>query len=153
MPVISIDPGPPEKSALVVLSSPLSFTHWMLCPNEEILAYLRDYPAHLGHPLVIEKVTSHGMPMANTTLDTVFESGRFAEAYGGPVHRITRSTVRAHICKSMKANDSTVRMEILNRFGGGAAALGTVKNPGPLHGFSSDLWSAIALGITFLETR
>lgn len=149
--VLACDPGN-VKSALVLWDGS-SVLHWMLAPNEEILSYLRDYPADLGHPLVIEKITSYGRPMANTTLDTVFESGRFAEAYGGPVHRLPRINVRVHICKSTKSNDSTVRMEILNRFGGRAAALGKKSKPGPLHGFHADAWSALALGITWLETR
>jgi hypothetical protein len=67
---------------------------------------------------------------------------------------VKRREVKIHLCGSMKAKDANVRQVLLDRYGPGKAkAVGLKRSPGPLYGFSKDLWSALAVGITWIETR
>lgn len=106
-----------------------------------------------GCELIIEEIASYGMPVGREVFQTVRWSGRFEEAYG-KARYIPRLNVKMHICKSPKANDSTIRQALIDRFGPGREkAIGTKKNPGPLYGISGDQWAALALALTALETK
>ena len=163
MNVIGLDPGN-EQSAIVIWNgSEIQLTR--LLPNNAILSYLADWGRQGGlcgadfasdvkrgsieiAPLVIEKIASFGMPVGAEVFETVYWSGRFAEAYGADhVHRITRGEVKMHLCHSMRAKDGNVRQALIDRLG----APGTRKAPGVTHGVSKDLWSALAVAVTFWD--
>lgn len=40
-------------------------------------------------------------------------------------------------------------MALIDRFGGKDAAIGRKATPGPLYGITKDLWSALAIAITY----
>lgn len=147
MNVIGIDPGP-EQSALVVwtgiAAAPIRFG-----PNEDILRCLIQWKGDT--PLVIEKVASFGMPVGAEIFETVYWSGRFAQAYGENVHRITRIEVKNHLCHSSRANDANVRQSIIDRFGGKDKAIGKKACPGVLYDIKADLWSALAVALTWRD--
>lgn len=151
--IYAIDPGE-TQSAWVKYDEdagiPLSFG---IDSNEDMLDILSRWnsPHHSHDILVIEQIKGYGMPLGDTTINTVFWSGRFAEAYGWEFRLIPRSTVRAHLCHSSKAKDGNVRQAIIDRFGGKKEAIGTKKNPGPLYGIKADAWQALALAITAAE--
>ena len=149
--VIAIDPGN-VKSALVVWDGErIQLTRH--CPNDDIVRYLHDWQ-HSGYPLAIEQVKSYGKPIGDTVLDTVLWSGRFIEAYGSSnVYRIPRKEVVAHLCGNARSGDSDVRQAIINRFGGKDRAIGTKASPGPLHGVVNDLWAALAVALTWWDSR
>lgn len=118
--------------------------------NVRVLEYLtgfrHEFDASLRPTLVIEKIASFGMPVGAEVFETVFWSGRFAEAYGiERVHRITRIEVKNHICHSSRAKDGNIRQALIDRFG----VVGTKKNPGPLFGISGDLWASLAVAVTW----
>lgn len=146
--VVAIDPGP-EKSAVLFWSG--AAVNWArIIDNDSVLCYLRTWSDAL---LVIEKIASFGMPVGAEVFETVYWSGRFAQAYGADrTHRITRIEVKNHICHSSKAKDSNIRQALIDRFGG-ASAIGTKKQPGPLYGIKADLWSALALAVTFSDRQ
>lgn len=151
MRILAIDPGP-ERSAWLILDdgAPADFS---IDPNENVLRGLR-YLFLEADTVVIEQVASYGMPVGAEVFETVFWSGRFAEACPQPVHRIPRLTVKLHLCHSPKANDSTIRQALIDRFSKpGAPAIGTKKAPGPLKGIVKDLWSALALAVTFADSQ
>jgi hypothetical protein len=106
--------------------------------------------------LVIEQVAGMGMPVGAEVFETVFWSGRFAQAWeanGGAWTRLPRRSVKLALCGSARANDATIRMALLDRYGPGKpAAVGTKANPGPLYGIKADLWQALALGIAYQLT-
>jgi hypothetical protein len=140
--ILAIDPGP-ERSAWVLFegSSPTDFD---LMPNETLIQHLRWQMK--TDALVIEKIESFGMAVGAEVFETVYWSGRFAEAAQPlPVHRIGRKAVKLHLCGQSRAKDANVRQALLDRFGG----KGTKKDPGPLYGISGDVWSALAVAVTF----
>jgi len=65
---------------------------------------------------------------------------------------LMRKTVAAHLCNTSRANDSNIRQALIDRFGPGREkAIGTKKNPGPLYGIKKDLWSALAVAVTYAD--
>lgn len=151
--VVAIDPGN-EKSALVVWDGE-KIDMMRYSPNEDLIVWLRAW--HAGPrivPLVIEQITSYGMAVGETIFETVFWSGRFAEAYGmDRVHRVKRLEVKTHLCHDSRAKDANIRQAIIDRFGGKDKAIGKKATPGPLFGVSGDLWAALAVAITWYDKR
>ncbi len=151
-----IDPGP-ESSAIVGLNGkgiPFMVEIW---PNPRILEFLETLPA-LADPdlLAIESMASYGMPVGDPVFVSCYWIGRFAQAYRGDVRLIKAPTVRAHLCGVAKAKKSHVRRALLDKYdrtGGGAnPEIGTKGNPGPLYGFTSHAWSALAVAVCAQES-
>lgn len=150
--LIAIDPGYLE-SAYVALDG-TRLMDYAKEANAEVLDQLRHVSCDRNCHLVIEEIQNFGMPAGAELFETVFWSGRFAQAWaerGLPWSRLTRKAVVGHICHNGAAKDANVRQAILDRYGGKAAAIGRKASPGPLYGFKSDLYSALALGLTYLE--
>jgi hypothetical protein len=145
--IITIDPGPTE-SAILWFRPNLSIRGEIL-PNDEVLA--RITCDNSADHLVIEQVASYGMSVGQDVFETVFWSGRFAEAFGGDEnvrwHRLKRLQVKMHLCHDSRANDSNIRQALLDRLG----PVGTKKNPGPCYGIKKHLWAALALAITWTD--
>ena len=94
---------------------------------------------------------------------------------------VPRRTVKLHLCNSAKAKDSNIRQVLIDRFGPGKdRAIGGVKcpkckgkgwagrehapcpvchgtkwkhPPGPLVNVKEDMWAALAVAVTYCETR
>lgn len=144
--VIGLDPGP-EKSA-VVLWNGKSIISTAYETNSFIMHWIED--CAVGITLVIEKIASFGMPVGAEIFETVYWSGRFAQQFGIEwVERITRADVKMHLCHSMRAKDSNIRQALIDRYGG----VGTRKAPGCLYGVSGDLWSALAVAVTYWDRQ
>ena len=60
---------------------------------------------------------------------------------------IYRKEEKINLCGSMKAKDSNIRQALLDRFG----IVGTKKEPGWFYGMKKDMWSAYAVGTTYLD--
>lgn len=147
--IYALDPGY-EESAIVGLADGGRVVHAIKERNEQLLADLQTRTS--GDVLVIEQIESFGMAVGRTVFETVFWAGRFAQAWPGPWDRLPRSTVKLTICRSRRANDSEIRQAIIDRYGPTKElAIGTKAAPGPLYGFKSDLWAALALGLTYQE--
>jgi hypothetical protein len=148
MNVLAIDPGTTE-SAFVLWdgSRPLAFDK---LPNETLLYSL---PAYNGAVLVIEQIRSYGNAMGQSTIDTVFWSGRFAQAWPGEWHMMPRMEVKKHICHNHQAKDPNVIQALVDRFAYGLPnrGKGTKKKPGFFYGFRDDIWQAFALAVTFYD--
>lgn len=147
MRLLAIDPGP-EKSA------------WLLFDNGKPDAWGIDLnsnvPIATGNHLAIEMVQSFGMAVGAEVFETVFWVGRFVEAYQQNFRgftRVYRKDVKLHLCGSMRAKDANIRQALIDKYGGKDAAIGCKAKPGPLWGIKADLWSALAIGITWLETK
>ena len=101
-------------------------------------------------------VASYGMPVGKETFETVYWIGRFAEMAIGlskGVYRYYKKTdINPSICFNSKANDSTIRRALLDMFpktgGGSEPSIGTKKQQGPLYGFNSHMYPALAVALT-----
>ena len=152
MKIIAIDPGTTE-SAYVVWDG-VEVTRKGIIDNEVMLEMLRDPPT-LSCPMVIEQIRCYGMAIGATTLDTVFWSGRFWEAWKGDKHLMPRLDVKKHICHNGAAKDSNILQALVDRFAYGTRnrGKGIKKEPGFFYGFKDDIWQAMALAVTYWDTR
>lgn len=151
--ILAIDPGT-EESAYVLLTFPDSTIEIIdkgKVKNDTMLTLIERYGNNLSHT-VIEMVASYGMPVGKSTFETVYWIGRFCEcafhSRYSKVERIFRkSDVCMHLCHTTKAKDSNIRQALIDRYG----EPGTKNSPGLLYGISNDVWSALAIGVTYRD--
>ncbi len=150
MRLFSIDPGPTQSAFAYLIDG--SLTAFEKCTNEQMLTILakNEYDE-----VVIEMIASYGMATGQEVYETCVWVGRFWQAAKAKcaVHRLMRADVKLHLCKSMKANDSTIRQALIDRYGGKEKAIGNKKNTGPLYGVTKDCWQALALGLTWWDRK
>ena len=160
--ILAIDPGS-TKSAYVIMDSET----YMPCEmdktdNHDLLERVAWWQkkAEKGCPAfelaVIENIVgSYGASIGKTTFDTAIMIGRLIQALTAfvPVDKIPRQTIRAHICPKVKANDKTIRDALIARFAlhDMERGKGTKDNRDFFYGFSNDIWSAYAVGVTLLD--
>lgn len=151
MNILCIDPGP-EQSGFVVLEGG-RVAHSDTAPNDSVLEeVVADVGCHPCDVLVIEMVASYGMAVGKTVFDTCVWIGRFIEAWDGPYELVYRKDVKMALCGNMRAKDANIRQALIDRFGPGKdKAIGKKKTPGPLYGIKGHQWSALAVGVTYLE--
>ena len=150
--IIGIDPGP-TLSAVVTLTKSGHVMDAMQQGNDVILQLLRDNYYGSGY-LAIEMIESFGMPVGREVFDTLVWIGRFQEAHKGMCCKITRGEVKIHLCCDRRVKDTHVRQALIDRYGPyKQAAIGTKKTPGPLYGLKYDMWQALAVAVTFQDTR
>lgn len=151
--IFSIDPGN-VYSAYSILDieqglKPIRFGKIM---NEEMLKVIEKEIAQIKY-FPIEMVASYGMPVGATVFETCVWIGRFVQAVTErskvkPIF-VYRKDEKMALCHSMKAKDGNIRQALIDRFG----VVGTKKNPGWFYGVSKDVWSAIAVGVTFYDMK
>lgn len=144
--ILAIDPGP-IYSAYAVLDSQLKPVDFGKYLNVYMLGKCDDYANTDECEMAIEMVASYGMPVGADVFETVFWIGRFWEAFDAPKTKIYRKQVVTNLCNSAKAKDSNVRQALIDRFG----PVGTKKAPGWFYGVSKDVWSAVAVGVTYAD--
>lgn len=143
--ILAIDPGS-ARSAWLRLDGerPMGFG---ITANDILVRALRT--GGLPDVVVIEKVESYGMAVGAEVFDTVLWAGRFAEAaHRVPVVMLPRRAVKLALCGDSRAKDANIRQALIDRFGG-SAAVGRKAAPGPLFGISRDVWSALAIAVTY----
>lgn len=105
----------------------------------------------------IEKLHSMGMPVGQTTFDTIFMNGRIYELLsrnGIEAKLYPRHDIKMHLCNSTRAKDTNIRMALVNRFGEAS----TKKNPHDTYNeltdkiyFGSHFWSCLAVAMYHTE--
>lgn len=147
--ILAIDPGN-THSAWVSLADERTLCDFGKVENAEMLSHCRSVLP--GTTVVIEKIASYGMAVGAEVFETVFWSGKFAEAAEArevKVVRIPRLEVKLQMCRDSRAKDANIRQALIDRWGG----IQQTKKGGALHGVSKDVWQALAVGVTYLETR
>jgi len=153
MSILAIDPGNAESAWVLIDPDTLKpiafgkeangFLRTKLWCEELTIPY-----THVEHA-AIEMVASYGMAVGAEVFDTVLWSGRFAEvAHRVPVVMLPRRAVKLALCGDSRAKDANIRQALIDRFGG-PAAVGRKASPGPLYGISRDVWSALAIAVTY----
>jgi len=151
-PILAIDPGSTESAWLIYAEG--TVRTFGKSPNVELLELLKILRVQEPLTVVIEKVEGYGMPVGVEVFETVYWSGRFAEAaYPLPVERIGRKEVKRRLCGTTTAKDPNVRQALLDRYGGKDTAIGTKAAPGPLRGVVGDIWSALGVAVAWTEQQ
>ena len=89
-------------------------------------------------------------------MDTLVWIGRFYQRVGfSNKFLVARSKIKHHLCNSVSAKDKNISAAVKNRYqptgGGSDPHKGTKNQRGPLYGMKSHTFSALAVGIAFLE--
>ena len=162
--ILAVDPGS-ERSAWLLYNTktkrPETFgiqSNAHVCCTINMYSHnLRERQGGLYH-FVIENMQSMGMAVGASVFNTLIWIGKMESAWyrtwmtDTTGSRIYRSQVKMHLCGSMRAKDTNVRHALMNRYGGdNKTAVGTKKKPGPLYGIVKDLWSSLALAVTYSE--
>lgn len=108
--------------------------------------------------LVYEQFQSFGMAVGESTIESILWNGRFIQAAIDrhiPVERVYRKEEKLCLCNSLKAKDSNIRQALIDRYAktDKKNGRGTKKAPDVFYGVSKDVWSAIAVGVTWKEKK
>ena len=146
--ILSIDPGN-LYSAYSILDEQLKPISFGKIPNAEMFDVIFNCPRAY---FAIEMVACYGMPVGIEVFETCVTIGKFmqyADYRGGyqAIDRIYRKDEKINLCGSMKAKDGNIRQALIDRFG----PVGVKKNQGWFYGVSKDVWSAVAVGVTYAD--
>lgn len=148
MRILSIDPGPVESAYVLMDGSRL--IRFGKDANANVSILFRD--GLCLQAAICERIRSMGMPAGAELFETCEWCGRFwqiALDQNIPWHWIERREEKMNLCGSMRAKDANIRQAVMDRFGGKSAT----KKDGPLHGVSGDVWSALAVALTWQDQR
>ncbi len=156
MNILAIDPGHEQSAYVLFDADEQALRQFGKIPNAEMFNVMAQAARTIDtETLVIEQIASFGMTVGAEVFETVFWSGRFAQAWmveGGTWDRLKRLQVKMHLCHDSRAKDANIRQALIDRFGPGKdAAIGNKKSPGPLYGVSNDVWSALAVAVTWAD--
>ena len=159
--IFAIDPGTTHSGFVIVEhdgNEIVRVIHKGKLQNE---ALLRELPYHVGvNEIAVEMVASYGMAVGREVFETCVWIGRFLQAGGilpdnTAKHLVYRIDEKSNLCHSAKANDSNIIQALVDRYATGQPnrGKGTKKNPGFFYGFSADAWQAMAVAVTYFDTR
>lgn len=157
MKILALDPGPEYTAAVLYNAESKKIINAKMYPNN-ILAEALNTEDLIKHDIcVCEHIESFGMPVGNSVFETAYWIGHFRAICLCKFERIYRHEEKMYLCNSVRAKDSNIRQALIDRFpaigGGKIPQIGTKKRPGPLYGISGDLWSALAVAVTYAETK
>lgn len=143
--ILAIDPGTTESAYVIWDGSKILDKAKQ--ENSEVLSML--YAEKELYHMVIEQVRCYGMAIGQTTLDTVFWTGRFYQAWPGYKLLMPRMDVKMHLCHNSRAKDSNIRQALIDRF---EPDLKPRQRPkGILKGLAGDMWAAFSLSVVWWD--
>ena len=106
--------------------------------------------------LVYEQFQSFGMAIGESTIESILWNGRLNQAAidrSIPVDRIYRKEEKLCLCNTLRAKDANIRQALIDRYAktDKKNGKGTKKEPDVFFGVKKDVWSAIAVGVTWRE--
>jgi hypothetical protein len=138
--ILAIDPGNEQSAFITYAPEEKTIYHKEILNNSKILPILSH---NVYDELAIEMIASYGMPVGKTVFETCLWIGRFVQAaLPHKTHLIYRKDEKMFLCGSMKAKDSNIRQALID-------LLGKEKTKG----CSKDIWSALAVAVTYDGTR
>ena len=145
--ILAIDPGNVESAYCLIDEKTYKPVEFGKIDNTMMLIKLQE----LNYDkLVIEMISSYGMPVGASVFDTCVWIGRFIQRRKcAEFEYIYRKEEKINLCGSMKAKDSNIRQALIDRFG----EVGTKKAQGFFYGFKKDIWAAFAVGCTYLDKQ
>ena len=149
MRILAIDPGNIESAYCVIDTETYKPEYFAKVENEYLRAWIENHDL-LFDKVIIEMVACYGMPVGKEVFDTCVWIGRYIQQsheLGKKYEYIYRKEEKMNLCQTMKAKDSNIRQALIDRFG----IVGTKKNQGWFYGFKADIWSAYAVGVTYID--
>ncbi len=156
--VIAIDPGPLVSGWVLYDMVEETVDQHGIEENNELIEIIEPHTNKwpMAQHLAIERFEARGMPLGESSIETIIWTGRFAQAWLAQVCWVRRREVKLHLCGTMRAKDSNVNAVLGDRFSAGQgmrAAKGVKRAPGPLYGLKSHSLAALAVALTFAETK
>ena len=150
--IFAIDPGNKESGYALLALPEFRLMDFGKVGNEELLRIV-PFIAGQADSFAIEMVASYGMPVGKDVFETCVWIGRFIQAAKVPYDFVYRKDEKMCLCGSMKAKDSNIRQELIDRYAtfDFKNGKGTKSNPDTFYGVSKDVWQAIAVGVTHYE--
>lgn len=166
MRILAVDPGPAHSAWVQYDTDRRGFCErgwkgqsFAKVANDDLLDMVRTKAKHgdRSDVLVIERIASFGMPVGREIFDTCEVIGQLTEAWRNwrsesPIF-LLRTTVKLHLCGTAQAKDANIRQSLIDAFGGKEKAIGKKRTPGMLHGVAGDVWSALALAVTYADLQ
>jgi hypothetical protein len=154
--VLAIDQGSQYSAFVLLDTANCKLIRFGKVPNDGLLHDIKSGHFSAASYLVIEHIAMGGMIAGQETFDACMWGGRFIEAWGGSFYTLLkRHAVKMHLCNSTRAKDSNIRQALIDKFSNGKGkdvAIGKKKSPGPLFGVAADVWSALAIAVTWTDT-
>lgn len=153
--VLALDPGSTETGWVLLAAPPPKAPRAAgKKPNGAMLADL-DGQIRLASELpllVLESIPAvYGRSALPELCEGIRWEGRFIQAWyagtGALPTLVARSTVKAWLCGTGKANDRDVRAELLHRWGLPSDIKPKALKSSPLAGFAADMWAALAVAL------
>lgn len=152
--ILAIDPGNTQSGYALIKMPTFELLEFGKVENEELRQNLFNLAAK-ADAFAIEMVASYGMPVGKDVFETCVWIGQFITTLKGILsHKyIYRKDEKMCLCGSMKAKDSNIRQELINRYAtfDFKNGKGTKKKPDVFYGVAKDAWQAIAVGVTYWE--
>ncbi len=170
MKILAIDPGN-EYSAFVLMAenyevesrtifSPENSRIAGKFPNALLLKNVKEFGKKYGDDMtvVLEMVASYGMAVGKEVFETCVWIGRFQQAAtdcGCHVEFIYRIEEKQYICHDSRAKDTNIRQALIDRFArfDKKTGKGQKNHPDVFYKFKADMWSAFAVGATWLDKQ
>ena len=152
MNIFAIDPGN-EYSAYCIMNDQYELIEFAKLLNKEVMRAICEKRSQIDK-IVIERVASYGMPVGREVFETCEWIGRFTQEAGErKTHYVYRKDEKIALCNSMKATDANIRQALIDRFAKFDLknGKGTKKNPDVFYGVSKDMWSSIAIAVTWID--
>ena len=159
--ILAIDPGNMESGYVLVEHDGKEIRKVLdvgKIPNEKLGEKMAvDFP--LTSNFAIEMVQGMGQTVGQEVFDTCVWIGRFWEialfAGVGIMDRqkVYRREEKLYLCGQLNAKDKNIRQALVDRYAPGQPNFGkgTKKNPSFFCGFSSDMWQAMAVAVTYFD--
>ena len=165
MKILAIDPGNIESAYALIEMPDFKLLDFGKVENEELLDMIITYELEGWKRIekyfefdtvAIEMVASYGMAVGKSVFDTCVWIGRFVQAIDCQCETsdfVYRIDEKMCLCKDSRAKDSNIRQALIDRYAKHdfKNGRGVKKNPDTFYGVSKDVWSAIAVGVTYYE--
>ena len=155
--ILAVDPGNVESAYCVIDKTNYKPIEFGKIENEKFRKKMvKDLKMYPIDNFAIEMIASYGMPVGKEVFETCVWIGRFMETFKCKnTYYIYRKEEKINLCGSMKAKDSNIRQALIDRFArfDFKNGKGTKSNQDFFYGFSKDVWSAYAVGITWLDKQ
>lgn len=154
--IFAIDPGNTQSGYALIQMPEFKLLDFGKVDNEKLLYSMFELSAN-ATDFCIEMVASYGMPVGKDVFETCVWIGRFKERLNGIMQTnfVYRKDEKLCLCGSLKAKDSNIRQELINRYAkfDFKNGKGVKKNPDTFYGVAKDAWQAIAVAVTYYENK